>query len=72
MPDGIVNSSDIHSHNSSARVEAIPQRIAELHPAWQAMVRFCREIGYGEIALVKIHDGIPISAEVVTKKIRWY
>ena len=46
------------------------RRIA-LHPAWQAMIRFCREIGYGEISCIKIHDGIPVGAEVVTKKIRW-
>lgn len=42
-----------------------------LHPAWQAMIRFCRDLGYGEIACIKIHDGVPISAEVATKKIRW-
>ena len=42
-----------------------------LHPAWRAMIRFCREMGYGEISCIKIHDGIPIAAEVVTKKIRW-
>ena len=44
---------------------------ANLHPAWQAMIRFCRDLGYGEIACIKIHEGIPISAEVATKKIRW-
>jgi hypothetical protein len=44
---------------------------ADLHPAWQAMIRFCRDLGYGEIACVKIHDGVPISAEVAMKKIRW-
>jgi len=43
----------------------------ELHPAWQAMIRFCREMGHGEVSCIKIHDGIPIAAEVVTKKIRW-
>lgn len=47
-------------------------RRSELHPAWQAMIRFCQELGYGEIACIKIHDGIPVSAEVVTRKIRWY
>jgi hypothetical protein len=44
---------------------------ADLHPAWQAMIRFCCDLGYGEIACVKIHDGVPISAEVAMKKIRW-
>ena len=42
-----------------------------LHPAWEALIRFCREIGHGEIERIKIQDGLPVSAEVVTKKIRW-
>ena len=44
---------------------------ANLHPAWTAMIRYCRDLGYGEIARIKIHDGVPICAEVATKKIRW-
>jgi len=47
-------------------------RRSNLHPAWLEMIRFCEELGYGEIACVKIHDGLPIAAEVVTRKIRWY
>lgn len=43
-----------------------------LHPGWQAMIQFCRDMGYGEIACIKIYDGVPVSAEVVTRKIRWY
>jgi len=42
-----------------------------IHPNWQAVIRFCKEMGYGEIECLKIHDGLPVSAEVVTKKIRW-
>lgn len=42
-----------------------------LHPAWQALIRFCREVGYGEIERIKIQDGLPVSAEMVTRKIRW-
>lgn len=45
--------------------------IGQLHPGWQAMIQFCRDMGYGEIACIKIYDGVPVSAEVVTKKIRW-
>ena len=51
-------------HN--ARGETLP-----LHPAWQALIRFCREVGHGEIERIRIQDGLPVSAEVVTKKIRW-
>jgi hypothetical protein len=43
-----------------------------LHPAWQALIRMCRELGHGEIECIKIQDGLPVSAEVVRKKIRWF
>ena len=41
------------------------------HPAWQSLIRFCREMGHGEIERLKIQDGLPVSAEIVRKKIRW-
>lgn len=41
---------------------------AGVYPAWQAMIRFCRERGCGEIACTKTHDGLPISAEVITRR----
>lgn len=43
-----------------------------VHPAWQALIRFCRDLGHGEIERIKIQDGLPVSAEVVRKKIRWF
>ena len=49
-----------------------PKIEGELHPAWQSIIRFCQEMGYGEIACLKIHGGLPVSADVVTRKIRWY
>lgn len=43
----------------------------ELHPAWQELIRFCRDLKYGEIERINIQDGLPVSAEVIKKKIRW-
>ena len=43
----------------------------ELHPAWQAFIQYCRDLDHGEIECVKIQNGLPISAEVTRKKIRW-
>lgn len=71
MSDAIINPAKVYSKNGTDGLEATVQPV-KLHPAWLAMIRFCREMGYGEIACLKIHEGIPISAEVVTKKIRWY
>lgn len=49
-----------------------PAATPSLHPAWQALIRMCRELGHGEIECIKIQDGLPVSAEVVRKKIRWF
>ena len=43
-----------------------------LHPAWQALIRLCRDMGHGEIERIKVQDGLPVSAEVVRKKVRWF
>jgi len=56
---------------SAGTVSGQDERETSIHPNWQAVIRFCKEMGYGEIACLKIHDGLPISAEVVTRKIRW-
>ncbi len=41
------------------------------YPDWEAFVRFCEELGFGEVERLKIQDGRPVLAEVVTKKIRF-
>lgn len=44
---------------------------AELHPTWRAFIQYCRELDHGEIDCIKIQNGLPVSAEVIKKKIRW-
>jgi hypothetical protein len=43
----------------------------QLHPSWRAFMRYCGEIGYGEIELLKIQDGLPVLAEVTRKKVKF-
>ena len=64
--DASQNGRSLQNHAGGAPGNGLP-----LHPAWQALIRFCREVGYGEIERIRIQDGLPVSAEVVTKKIRW-
>lgn len=45
--------------------------LADLHPTWQALIRFCRDLDHGEIERIKIQDGLPVSAEMVKKKVKW-
>jgi hypothetical protein len=42
-----------------------------LHPAWQEFVRFCQELGFGEVESLRIQDGLPVLAEVTRKKVKF-
>jgi hypothetical protein len=51
--------------------QAASQSDAMLHPAWQAFVQFCRELGHGEIELLRVQDGLPVLAEITRKKVKF-
>ena len=42
-----------------------------VHPAWLAFLHFCQELRHGEIERLKIQDGLPVLAEVTTKKVKF-
>jgi hypothetical protein len=44
---------------------------APVHPAWQRLMRYCAELGHGEIEKLKIQDGLPMAAEVTTKRVKF-
>jgi hypothetical protein len=39
--------------------------------AWLAFIRYCRQMGFGEIEKLRIQDGVPILAEVTTRKVKF-
>lgn len=41
------------------------------HPAWLRLMQYCADLGHGEIERLKIQDGLPIVAEVTTRKIKF-
>jgi hypothetical protein len=41
-----------------------------IHPAWIALIRHCREMGFGELEHVKIQDGIPVMIEKSIQRIK--
>lgn len=41
------------------------------HPAWRAFFCFCSELQHGEIERLKVQDGLPILAELVSKKVKF-
>jgi len=42
-----------------------------LPAAWTAFIRYCRELGHGEIEQLRIQDGLPVLAEMTRKKVRF-
>jgi len=44
---------------------------AGIHPAWMRLIRYCAELGHGEIEKLKIQDGVPVIANVVREKVKF-
>jgi hypothetical protein len=42
-----------------------------VHPSWLRLMRYCADLGHGEIEKLKIQDGLPMAAEVTTRKIKF-
>lgn len=42
-----------------------------IHSAWLNLMRFCRELGHGELERIKIQDGLPVVAEVTTRRVKF-
>jgi len=42
-----------------------------LPAGWIAFIRYCRELGHGDIEQLRIQDGVPVLAEMTRKKVRF-
>ena len=42
-----------------------------LHSAWLKFIRYCAQLGHGEIENLKIQNGLPMMAEMAIKKIKF-
>ena len=54
-----------------ARNARISREVLSVHPSWLKLIRYCAELGHGEIEKLRIQDGLPMGAEVTTKKVRF-
>ena len=45
--------------------------LVDLNPQWVKFIRYCEKIGFGELQKIQIQNGIPVSAEKATKKIKF-
>ncbi len=46
-------------------------RVGNVHPAWVRLMQYCAELGHGEIEKLKIQDGLPMAAEITTRKVKF-
>jgi hypothetical protein len=51
--------------------KADPLETATLHAAWLTFIRFCEDLGYGEIERLSIQNGLPVLAETTKKKVKF-
>ena len=42
-----------------------------LAPAWREFIRYCHQLGHGEIERLSIQDGLPVLAELTRKKVKF-
>jgi hypothetical protein len=42
-----------------------------VHPAWLRLMRYCAELGHGEIEKLKIQDGLPVIADVIRERVKF-
>ena len=38
---------------------------------WARLIRYCQQLGHGEIEKLKIQDGVPVIADVVREKVKF-
>ena len=43
----------------------------DLHPAWKSLIDYCRRLQHGDIERLRIQDGVPVIAEIITRKIKF-
>lgn len=62
-----------HTNGNAMQDRGPQQRVGDraIHPAWLRLMRFCSELGHGEIAKLKIQDGLPVIADVTTRKVKF-
>lgn len=47
-------------------------RLLRIHPLWYSFIKYCEELGFGEIERLKIQDGLPMMAEKVSRKVKFH
>ena len=60
----------MNSNASQVRKGGTGRPAQILHPSWVALIRHCKEIGFGEIERLKIQDGVPVMMERSIQRVK--
>lgn len=60
-----------NSRMTTVKTEANGLRQDSNQLIWTFFIRYCAAMGHGEIEKLKIQDGVPVMAEITTKKVRF-
>ena len=53
------------------KVEHRGKLVQDIPEPWTRLIRFCQELGHGEIEKLKIQDGMPVIADLVREKVKF-
>lgn len=57
----------IHDRNKEHDGKVV-QSISE---EWARLIKFCQQLGHGELEKLKIQDGVPVIADIVREKVKF-
>jgi len=46
-------------------------RVQQIAEEWARLIEYCQRLGYGEIEKLRIHNGVPVIADVVREKVKF-
>jgi hypothetical protein len=71
LPKKIIK--DRNSFDRTGMTATRPEGLSDSppHNAWKVFIRYCAEIQHGEIERLNIQDGLPVLAEVITRKVKF-
>ena len=59
---------DVIYERNKERNGKVVQPISE---EWARLIKFCQQLGHGELEKLKIQDGVPVIADIVREKVKF-
>ena len=57
--------------NDERKSAANGKSVHMISEEWARLIRFCQQLGHGEIEKLKIQDGVPVIADIVHEKVKF-